>query len=137
MIADPLVLKRIGSPRVFSWSESTFEVADGWKELMARLVPVYGEEPCRDGARSFEKVFGLHGRFLVYARGEGLYDGDGFRQRMLGKGKGPFYVASAWIIAHMPRSLARLLVQTSRKARILGHRLRGAVQPPELPPNLS
>ncbi len=136
MIADPLVLKRIGSPRVFSWSDSTFEVVDGWQELMARLMPVYGQEACRDGARAFERVFGLDGRFLIYARGEGLYDGDGFRRRVLGKGKPPFYVAGAWMIAHMPRGLARLLVQTSRKARILAHRFRGAVRPPELPANL-
>lgn len=137
MIAEPLVLKRVGNPRVYSWSDSTFQVVDGWKDLMTRMVPIFGEEACRDGNDSFERVFGLHGRFLIYARGEGLYGSDNFRQRILGKGKGPFYVASAWIIAHMPRSLARLLVQTSRKARILGNRFRGAIQLPELPPNLS
>ena len=137
MIAEPLVLKRIGNPRVFSWSDSTFQVVDGWKDLMTRMVPIYGEEACRDGDASFERVFGLDGRFLVYARGEGLYDSDGFRQRILGKGKGPFYVAISWIIAYMPRSLARFIIQTSRKARIWGNRFRGANQLPELPPNLS
>jgi hypothetical protein len=137
MIAEPLVLKRIGSPRVFSWSDSTFQVVDGWKDLMARMVPVFGEETCREGDHSFERVFGLNGRFLIYARGEGLYDGGGFRDRVLHKGKGPFYVTIAWIIAHMPPRLARLLVQASRKARIMSQKLSGAVQPPKLPPNLS
>lgn len=137
MIAEPLVLKRIGSPRVFSWSGSTFPVVDGWKDLMTRLIPIYGVDVCRDGDRSFERVFGLHGRFLIYARGEGLYDSNAFRQRIQGKGKGAVYVASAWIIARMPRALARGLVGMSRRARILWHRSRRSVHVPRLPPTLS
>lgn len=136
MIAEPLVQKRIGSPRVFSWSDTTFQVVDGWKELMHRMVPVYGEDACREGDRAFERVFGLGGRFLVYARSEGLYDASSFRSRILGKGKALHFVAIAWIIAHMPRGMARLLLRTSRKSRMLWNRIRGTVRVPTLPSSL-
>jgi hypothetical protein len=130
MIAEPLVMKRIGSPRVFSWSDSTFGVVEGWADLMRRLVPVYGERLCRDGARSFERVFGLYGRFLIYARGEGLYDIEGFRRRVRGSGRGILYIVGAWLIAYMPQGLARFLVRTSRSIRILRQRTVGTVRPP-------
>jgi abequosyltransferase len=133
VIADPLVLKRYGSPSVFSWSDSTFEVADGWERLLARLVPVYGEPTCREAIQSFEKVFGLHGRFLVYARGAGLYDVEGYRKRILGRGLCPISVAGAWMIARMPRGLAKSLVQASRQARTLRNRIRGTIRLTDLP----
>ena len=136
MIAKPLVLKRIGSPKVFSWSDSTFDVVEGWADLMSRLVPIYGEQLCRDGARSFERVFGLFGRFLIYARGEGLYDAEGFRRHVQGTGRGAFYVAGAWLIARMPRSLARLIVRVSRSLRMVWQRAFGAVRPPRRTMNL-
>ena len=78
-IAAPLILNRCGTARVFSWTESAFEVLGGWQRLMDRLVPLYGPEACEKAKRSFEAAHGLNTlRFIAYLRADRLLDAARF-----------------------------------------------------------
>lgn len=124
VIASPLVLNRSGSAKVFTWSASTFDVLDGWAQLMNKLMPIYGEDACGDGARSFERAHGLSSlRFLIYARGEGLYGVGELRRYVRRKGRGTLYLTGAWIVARMPRVIAQLLLRVARAMRTLRQRV--------------
>lgn len=116
LFATPLVLNRSGSARAFTWSGSTFEVIEGWARAMQALVPTYGEGVCREAADGFERAHGISSfRFLLYARGEGLYSKVAFDKYIRDSRRSPEYRAMARVIAHLPPALLRLArAMTSR-----------------------
>lgn len=74
LVARSLVLNRCGEPRLFTWSDSTFNVAGGWKEMMTLLESTYPPQLCQQAIKQFEKAHGLYSfRFLCYARADYAY----------------------------------------------------------------
>ena len=105
-IANPLVLNRCGSPGTFSWTDSTFDVVNGWKKLMAELKPLYGESVCQASLESFERAHGLNSLyFLAYLRADSAFDGDLFRRIIRPSQRSGGYKIGAWAIAQTPPML--------------------------------
>lgn len=74
LISEPLVLNRCGEPRLFSWTDSMFEVAAGWRKMINKLPAVYPRGSLIVAIRQFEKAHGLYTfRFLCYARADYAY----------------------------------------------------------------
>ena len=102
-IAEPLVLNRCGSPGTFSWTDSTFDVVNGWGKLMAELKPLYGESVCQASLESFERAHGLNSLyFLAYLRADTAFDGDLFRRIIRPSQRSGGYKVGAWAIAQTP-----------------------------------
>ena len=74
LIARPQVLNRCGELRLFTWSDVTFPVAGGWRQMTRQLEPFYGVTICQQAAQRFEDAHGLYTcRFLCYARADYAY----------------------------------------------------------------
>ena len=102
-IAEPLVLNRCGSPGTFSWTDSTFDVVNGWKKLMTELKPLYGDKLCQASLESFEHAHGLNSLyFLAYLRADSAFDGDLFRRIIRPSQRSGGYKIGAWAIAQTP-----------------------------------
>lgn len=120
-IAEPLVLNRCGSPGTFSWTDSTFEVIGGWKRLMKKLEPLYGEEVCSESVQSFERAHGLNSLyFLAYLRADSAFNKDVLRRVIFPSRKSIGYKIGAGAIAVMPPILlqgVRFLLNQFRAVR--------------------
>jgi abequosyltransferase len=120
-IAEPLVLNRCGSPGTFSWTDSTFEVVNGWKHLMKELEPLYGEKSCRESVQSFERAHGLKSLyFLAYLRADSAFNADLFRRIIRPSQRSDGYKIGAWVIAQAPPILfkgMRFMLNQLRAAR--------------------
>lgn len=102
-IAEPLVLNRCGSPGTFSWTDSTFEVVNGWKRLMKELEPLYGVKVCKASVQSFERAHGLHSLyFLAYLRADSVFNSQVFKCMIRPSRKSIGYKLGSWIIALAP-----------------------------------
>jgi len=102
-IAEPLVLNRCGSPGTFSWTDSTFEVVNGWGKLMKELKPLYGDKLCQASLESFERAHGLNNLyFLAYLRADSAFDGDLFQRIIRPSQRSGGYKIGAWAIAQTP-----------------------------------
>lgn len=102
-IAEPLVLNRCGSPKTFSWIDSTFEVVTGWESLMKELEPVYGAEICQESVRSFERAHGLNSLyFLAYLRADSAFDSHMYKTKVRLSDKSVGYKIGARVISLTP-----------------------------------
>jgi len=102
-IAEPVVLNRCGSPGTFSWTDSTFDVVNGWKHLMKELEPLYGEKVCRESIQSFERAHGLNSLyFLAYLRADSIFNRVVFKSMIRSSEKSMGYKIGSWIIALTP-----------------------------------
>lgn len=109
-IAEPLVLNRCGSPRTFSWTDSTFEVISGWKRLMKELEPLYGVKVCQESVQSFEQAHGLNSLyFLAYLRADSIFNSNILRYMIRSSQKSIGYELGAWAIAFTPPILFQVL----------------------------
>lgn len=103
LIARPLVMNRCGEPRLFSWSDSTFTVVQGWEKMMALLSSVYASPLCEEAIKKFELVHGLYTfRFLCYARADYAYQLKHYHEFLKPLGRGPAYGIVARTIACTP-----------------------------------
>jgi len=102
-IADSLVLNRCGSPGTFSWTDSIFEVVNGWKKLMEALRPLHGDQACQSSLASFEQAHGLNTLyFLAYLRADAAFNSGLFRRIVLPSRRSAGYKIGARIIALTP-----------------------------------
>lgn len=65
MIAKPLVLNRCGTARIFTWTDSAFEVMYGWARMTQALEPLYGAQACRNSNAAMDRAHGT-GTMLWY-----------------------------------------------------------------------
>ena len=81
LVAQPLVLNRVGGAEVFTWSGDAFGVFGGWSKVVHLLEPLYGAAACDASAASFERGHGLNTvRFLMAKRADRLYTPAVYRQ---------------------------------------------------------
>jgi glycosyltransferase involved in cell wall biosynthesis len=121
LIAKPLVLNRCGTPRIFTWKRSTFDVLHGWARMVDLLRNTYPADVCDRASESFRKAHGVGSiPFFAYLRADGALD-PGVHDRHVRAGP---YSASergaSWCIARMPPHLfraARWALKGTRRVR--------------------
>ena len=110
LVADSLILNRCGEPRLFTWSDSTFDVAGGWKKMMSLLEGVYTKALCDQATELFENAHGLYTyKFLCYARADYAYRMQHYHQYLRPFGKSKTYMVIAKIIALTPPHIFRAI----------------------------
>jgi len=119
MIAESLVLNRCGDPRLFTWTDSFFDVLLGW-ERMVKLLPASFDSDTRMACvDAFEKAHGLRSvKFLIYARAEYAYNRAMFKKYILPRDQGLVFNTMAWLVTCIPPVCvrpARCLLQWIRR----------------------
>ena len=110
LVASPLVLNRCGEPRLFTWSDSTFNVAGGWKEMMTMLEAKYTPQLCQQAVKQFETVHGLYTfRFLCYARADYAYRLKHYYEFLKPLYPGFIYRSIAKLIACTPPQIFKVI----------------------------
>jgi glycosyltransferase involved in cell wall biosynthesis len=102
-VADSLVVNRVGSGGMFSWSRHTFDVMTGWRRMTEMLARVYGEELCRASADAFDRHQAWSAlAALAAARAERLYDRAAYTRYLRHLPRGAGYHRAARMIAGAP-----------------------------------
>jgi glycosyltransferase involved in cell wall biosynthesis len=103
IIARPLILNRVGSAEVVTWSGDAYGVFHGWGKVTRLLEPIYGADVVQASAESFDRNHGLNTvRFLMAKRADRLYD-IGIYRKFIKKGRyGRTYKIAAFVVAWMP-----------------------------------
>lgn len=108
LVANPLVLNRVGTTRAFTWTDSTFEVLHGWDRMLALLRRIYPADACDRSSASYRRAHGLGSlRFFCYLRADGALDASVHDRYVR---NGPYPAANrraAWLIARTPPGLFR------------------------------
>ncbi len=110
LVARSLILNRCGEPRLFTWSDSTFDVAGGWKAMMDLLDGTYPLEIRALGTQLFESAHGLYTfRFLCYVRADYAFRLEHVNRYLVSLGRSHTYLAIARLIALTPPALFRII----------------------------
>ncbi len=121
LIAKPLVLNRCGTPRLFTWKSSTFDVLHGWARMIDLLRDTYPADVCDRASRAFREAHGVGSTsFFAYLRADRALD-PVIHDRHVRQGS---YSArergASWCIARTPPQLfqaARWVLERARRAR--------------------
>ena len=121
LVAQPLVLNRVGNAETFTWSGDAYGVFTGWARMAALLEPVYGAQICAASTASFEKSHGLNTlRFMMAQRADNSYTPAVYRQ-FVRSGKGSrLHKLGALLVASLgpwPFRVLRSLLYAVRKRR--------------------
>lgn len=85
VISSPQVGNRVGNSATFTWSDDSFGVFQGWRVLLRRLKPIFGEVTYQ---RAYENHRESHGylklKFLVTKKADGLLQGPSVDQLLKG-----------------------------------------------------
>lgn len=121
LVAQPLVLNRVGNAETFTWSGDAYGVFTGWARMAALLEPVYGAETCAASTASFERSHGLNTlRFMMAQRADNSYTPAVYRQFVRpGKGSRPHKLGALLIacLGPWPFRVMRSCLYAVRKRR--------------------
>ncbi len=106
LVSEPLVLNRCGAPGAFTWADSTFDVLDGWRRMVALLRGGYPDPVCDRAVESFQRAHGIGSiAFFAYLRAGGALDLQSWR-RFVRDGPWPWRNrAAAWAMARLDRRI--------------------------------
>lgn len=120
-VAEPLVLNRCGTARIFTWTGQAFAVLTGWERMVQALGDRYPAAVREAAIRSFTVAHGLDTlRFLAYLRADGAYNRDAWQQFIRPLPRGCAYQTGARMIAAIPAAAlntVRTVVNLGRHAR--------------------
>ncbi len=122
LIAQPLILNRVGGADVFTWSDDAYGVFGGWKRMTERLVPIFGAEVCTEASDGFTAAMGLGTvRFLCAKRADAVYNLAVYNKAIrTDESAKPGYKFAALLVALAPAplfGLTRALVYQVRRQR--------------------
>ncbi len=106
MVAKPLVLNRCGTARIFTWSDSAFEVMYGWSRMTKALESIYGVASCQNAKMAMDQAHGT-GTMLWYGylRADRAFSLKVFRQHVRDATHSHLHLFGAWLIAVSPPQL--------------------------------
>jgi glycosyltransferase involved in cell wall biosynthesis len=121
LVARPLVLNRCGTPRAFTWMDSSFDVLNGWSKMVDLLRGLYPEDVCDEAAASFRRARGIGTiRSFCYLRADGALH-PAVHEKYVRHGPYPaLNRRMAWWIARTPPALFKAVrwgLMTVRRAR--------------------
>ena len=121
LLAEPVVLNRSGTPQLFTWKGSTFDVLHGWKRMVDLLREIYPAEVCDRATEAFRRAHGIGSvPFFAYLRADGALDRAVYQRHVRRGPYPPLARRTAWWIARAPRQLfqaARWVLGRARRAR--------------------
>ena len=103
LIAEPLVLNRVGGADVFTWSGDAYGVYTGFPKVVRLLAPLYGAAAAEAAAAAFVRQHGLDTlRFMCAKRADSAYNLLIYHKFVEGSDRSRQSKAAAYLIACLP-----------------------------------